>query len=86
MGYQSAVSMREQVRLDVALEWHLRYNHYPPLPSALIPVCKRAIDHAVKGEWDARLRLPQGLDFRNRRTMTVDECVESCHLRAFLEE
>ena len=65
MGRLSAVSMSEQVKdagldLGIALEWHLRSNHYPPLPLFFIPACKAALEAAQDEDWDRDIPLPKG--------------------------
>lgn len=68
------------VQLDMALSWHLQSNHYPPVNSAFIPVCKQAIELANQGEWDAVLTYPNGLE------RTVAYTIEGLHLDAFLDQ
>jgi hypothetical protein len=71
---------------DIALAWHLQSNHYPPLPAELVPVARRVIDKANRGDWDKRVRLPEGVSYRGSRLAPVAACVEAWHLDAFLEE
>lgn len=85
MGYSAAVAMRQALRYDAALVWHLQYNHYPPLPIAFAPLCKQAIAHVNDGDSDARLRLPRGITVNGKRTMTASQCVELCNLASFME-
>ena len=87
MGYTSAVSMKEHASQDVALYWHFSANHYPPLPTSLIPVAKRAIKKANRGEYDAKVSL-RGTGVTHRRygdLVPVRECVSAWHLDAFIE-
>jgi hypothetical protein len=85
MGYMSALDMKDHAPLNQALEWHLRGNHYPPLPTALVGACKRAIRRAKAGRWNERVRLPKGMSWRGKYMMAVGEIVGACHLDAFLE-
>jgi hypothetical protein len=86
MGHMSAVDMVAHASQDNALRWHLQANHYPPLPSSLLPVAKRVIQKAKRRDWDARVRLPKGILWKGKTTAPVSACVEAWHLDAFLEQ
>ncbi len=90
MGHAGAAGFAEQValnniRLEQALSWHLSGNHYPPLPGELIPVAKAAIEKANEGEWDFEIPMPDNIDFRDQRTVSVALAVETMHLDAFIQ-
>ncbi len=89
MGSMNAMGMaievdKGNVVLNTALHWHLTSNHYPPLPTALIEVAEKAIDHANDGDWDAEIEMPEGIQFRHQNTVTVSQAVETMHLDSFL--
>lgn len=86
MGYTNARDMKEYApSLDVALDWHLRSNHFPPLPLSLIEPAKRAISLAQAEEWDELIELPEGVEHRRYgKQAPVHECVRAWHLDAFL--
>lgn len=71
---------------DVALQWHLRSNHYPPVHEVFIPVAKRAIDIAVDAteteDWDL---CDEILELPNGRSLSVGEVIEGLHLQAFVD-
>ena len=69
----------EVIKRDVALKWHLRSNHYPPVHSSFIPIAKEAIEHANDEDWDHTIDMPNGL------TRTVAQIIEGLHLQSFLE-
>lgn len=51
------------VDLETALAWHLRGNHYPPIPSSMVPVCIEAIDAYWEDDTQRLIKLPiDGLD------------------------
>src|SRR5512139_2014735 len=75
----------DDVKLDVALEYNLRCNHYPPLPLSLIPACKQAIENANMGEWEERVQLPDGISWRGQTSAPTSECVCGWHLEWFLQ-
>lgn len=73
MGSLAAYDMVEQgVDIDVALSWHLRSNHYPPVPSFMIPLAKAAIEAFNDGEPDRVLELPQGCTTHREVHATTD--------------
>jgi hypothetical protein len=37
--------IRAMIGEQAALEWHLKYNHFPSLPDACIGIARQAIDH-----------------------------------------
>ncbi len=44
MGYMQSVSMAEtNISLEQGIRWHLQYNHYPPVPSVMVPVAVEAV-------------------------------------------
>jgi hypothetical protein len=83
MGNTFAIDLSEQVKqenlkLEIALEQHLQYNHYPPVPTVFIPSCKKAIELANDEKWDEELALPNG------KTLTVTQIIEGLHLEWFV--
>lgn len=90
MGYATALGWHEavldgSVSFRAAIEYHLRYNHYPPLPASLVDAAVRVVAKAGRGEWDAKVRLPPGVSYRGSRLAPVRACVEAWHLDAFIE-
>jgi len=89
MGYVSALAFSEAVEnddisLDVALHWHLRSNHFPPVPLELIPVAKAAISALEEGDPDRDLELPANVTFRDRPVAPAWTVIQQFHLDAFL--
>ena len=83
MGMAEAVS-DHHITLDAALHWHLTSNHYPPLPTTLIPAAIRAIKVARKEQWHRKVLLPKYHSFRGRRLAPVGEFIEALHLEDFV--
>jgi hypothetical protein len=75
---------RGEIKLAVALEWHLTASHYPPVPLSMLPVCERAIKKARAGKWHFRVRLPKGCTFKGSIYAPVDEVVRGHHLDTFI--
>lgn len=91
MGTMRAMGMAEAVAdgdisLDQALGYHLQVNHYPPIPGEMVEVCKKAIELANQGDWDAEVFLPDGITYRDQLTAPVAAIVEAHHLHTFLED
>jgi len=85
MGRMGIESMLEMTDVDTALLWHLKSNHYPPLPDCVIGLAKQAIELANNGDWDARINLKEaGISWRGQDSAPVSACVEAWHLDAFI--
>lgn len=85
MGAASLAGMLEVGSRDQALQWHLSCNHFPPLPSGVFALAKRAIRYANKGKWDTRIDLGAVCTFRGSRYAPVHECIRAWHLEQFVE-
>lgn len=68
------------VSLEAALHWHLRANHFPPVPAVWVPVAMAAIEHANEGDYDASLERPQ-----DKQLVSVGDVVEGLHLDSFID-
>lgn len=91
MGTTGALGMAEAVAgglttLEHALSWHLTANHFPPVPTSMIPACLAAIDAANAEDWDEEIALPDGVTYRDGRSVAPAwAIVEQHHLDAFLD-
>ena len=76
-----SLSIEEQIRI------HLTSNHYPPVPSMMVPTCIEAID-AVNdaGLWNLEIPLPEGVSWRGCDTAPASAIIEAHHLEAWLIE
>ena len=86
MGALQAMDMAETVDINTALSWHLTSNHYPPVPTSMVPVCIEAIDAANEDDWDRELDLPEGVSWRGLTTAPASAIIEGHHLDAWIEE
>jgi hypothetical protein len=64
------------VSLEQSLAWHLRANHYPPVPLSMIEPCIQAIEIGQRYQWgDAdlndRVDLPDGVLQRGRLSKRI---------------
>jgi hypothetical protein len=71
--------------LDTALQWHLRFNHYPPVPLTMVQPCKEAIAAVQESEPHRAISLPEGVSYKGQPTAPAWAIVEQHHLGAFLE-
>jgi hypothetical protein len=85
MGSLQAMEMAEMLEIDDALAWHLRSNHYPPVPLSMIEPCKEAIDACLEGDWLRPITLPEGVSFRGSPSAPAADIVEQHHLDAWVE-
>lgn len=91
MGMMNAMGMADMVnrgdlKLDVALRYHLSANHYPPVPATpgMVDLMKRALRYARSNKLEKRLRLPDGVRYKGSPFAPVWAVVEQHHLEAFL--
>ena len=77
-GWASMVA-EGAIGLTLALESHLQFNHYPPVPTSIVPQCIEAIEHAAQEDWDHTITAPSG------RELSVSEWIDELHLGPFVE-
>jgi hypothetical protein len=58
MGSLQAAEMAELMTIEDGLAWHLRFNHYPPVPLVMIQPCLEAIEAGLEGDWEREITLP----------------------------
>lgn len=73
------------ISLEDAISVHLSSNHYPPVPTALVPVCVQAINALNASEPHTIIRLPDGFGFRGYSSVEAHEVVSSLHLDTWVE-
>ena len=91
MGNPQAAAYAELVEdgttgLSTALTAHLQSNHYPPVPTTMVPACIEAIDLANQDDYDATVDLPEGITYKNATAAPVWAIVEAHHLQAFIND
>lgn len=85
MGSLQAQEMSELMPLEEAIAWHLRSNHFPPIPLSMVPVCIEAIQHANEGNFDKLVSLPEGVGYRGLTAAPVLAIIEQHHLDNWVE-
>ena len=88
MGNLYAQGLAEEVGdlidLTGALHIHLRSNHYPPVPDAMIEPCVAAIDAANDDDWDREIDLTGIAQWRGNDYAPAWAIIEGHHLDAFI--
>ena len=72
--------MRNHLPEELALTYHLLYNHVPHVSLKFLPVAREALQLARESNWTTKLQLPTGA------CVSVYAIVEQLHLEAFLDE
>jgi hypothetical protein len=89
MGNLSAIAMTDEelgLSLEQQISWHLTSNHYPPVPTSMVPVCIEAIDAVNEGYGINPVRLPEGVTFKGMTEAPAWDIVEQHHLGAWIIE
>jgi hypothetical protein len=95
MGLFNAIGMTEtETTLEQQISWHLQANHYPPIPTVMVPVCIQAIDALKDGDAEREIPMPfDGVDsngepfqvtWRGQITAPAWAIAEHAHLDAWL--
>lgn len=86
MGSLQAQEMAALADIDTALAWHLRSNHYPPVPLTMVEPCKQAIDAYWELDLDREIKLPDGVLYRGSETAPARAIIINHHLEAWCED
>jgi hypothetical protein len=85
MGRATAEAIIEtDTTLEEQLAWHLTYNHFPPVPTSMIPTCIEAIEAGHDEDWDRLISLPMGIGYRGLTVAPANAIIESHHLHSWL--
>lgn len=89
MGLTTAMDLSENLDLETSVHIHLRNNHYPPVPSAMVPICIQAIELANEELWDEEIQMPMINDFqvtyKGRETAPVWAIIDQHHLHPWVQ-
>lgn len=87
MGSMYAAGIAEtDLSLETQIEWHLKGNHYPPIPSSMVTPCVEAIDAYWEDDLDKEITLPEGVLYRGNPTAPAREIIINHHLDAWCTE
>lgn len=71
--------------LEQQISIHLTSNHYPPVPTSMVPVCIEAIDAYNAGDHDAEIELPDGVSHLGRQTVSAGKIIDALHLGEWID-
>lgn len=86
MGAATARDLAESnVSIEEQLLYHLRANHYPPVPSSMVQPCLDAI--IAVNDWDPyqEIELPEGVGYKGGNTAPAIAIVQGHHLEAWID-
>ena len=85
MGYTTALELSDSgLDLESAIGMHLRVNHYPPVPLAMVQPCIDAITAWNEDNDSNRLiELPEGMKWRGETSAPAWAIIEAHHLDAW---
>lgn len=65
MGSVTAIGLADTtLDLETQLLYHLKGNHYPPVPAEMVQPCIEAIDAAYDEEYDRMIDMPKVGEFQ----------------------
>lgn len=88
MGRMYAEGITEsELTLEQQLDWHLRGNHFPPVPATMIPVCRDVILHLNEGgDVNQHFALPSPSTWRGEKSAPAWAIAEGHHLDPWLHD
>ena len=86
MGSTTAQDLAENV-IDIrqSIGYHLRGNHYPPVPLTMVEPCIEAIYAVSEGDTHKSIQLPEGVFWKGYPTAPAYAIVESHHLEPWCD-
>jgi hypothetical protein len=90
MGSVTSLGIKEMVLdLETQILYHLKANHYPPVPAEMVTACIDAIDAYYDEDYDRNIDMPKVGDFqilyKNSTQAPAWAIVEQHHLEVFIE-
>lgn len=88
MGALHAMELADsELDLETQITFQLRSNHYPPVPTSMVPVCIEALDAVnTDGDWEKEITLPEGVSWRGNDTAPAYAIIEQHHLTFWVVE
>jgi hypothetical protein len=83
-NFANDLSTMEDVSLYNQIAIHLTSNHYPPVPTSMVPVCIEAISAYNDEAYHREIALPEGVTWKGKTTAPVYALIEAHHLEAWL--
>jgi hypothetical protein len=90
MGSVTALGIKDSVLdLETQILYHLKGNHYPPVPAEMVAPCIEAIDAAYDEDFDRMIDMPKVGDFqilyKNSTQAPAWAIIEQHHLDTFID-
>ncbi len=90
MGSVTAIGLADSVLdLETQLLYHLRGNHYPPVPAEMVAPCIEAIDAAYDEDYNRMIAMPMVGDFQILYKGSTEApawaIIEQHHLNTFID-
>ena len=73
------------LELEKAIGYHLRGNHYPPVPLSMVKPCIEAISAGWDEDWDLEIAMPEGITYKGKPTAPAWAIIEQHHLDSWIE-
>jgi len=91
MGSVTALGIKDSVLdLETQILYHLKGNHYPPVPAEMVEPCIEAIDAYYDEDYDRMIDMPKVGDFqilyKGSTTAPAWAIVEQHHLEFWLPD
>ncbi len=91
MGSVTALGIKDSVLdLETQILYHLKGNHYPPVPAEMVAPCIEAIDAYYDEDYDRMIDMPKVGDFqilyKNSTVAPAWAIIEQHHLNAWLPQ
>lgn len=89
MGSVTAIGLADTtLDLETQLAYHLKGNHYPPVPVEMVKPCIEAIDAFYDEDFNRMIEMPMVGDFqityKGKLTAPAHAIVEQHHLEWFI--
>lgn len=85
MGHMTAMEIADALPIEEALHYHLRINHYPPIPTEMVGVCIEAIQAVNEYDENREVELPAGVTYKGSPTAPAHAIVTGHHLDPWIE-
>ena len=90
MGSVTAIGLADTtLDLETQLAYHLKGNHYPPVPIEMVQPCIEAIDAFYDEDFNRMIDMPMVGDFqityKGNKQAPAHAIVEQHHLQWFIE-
>ena len=90
MGSVTALGIKDTVLdLETQILYHLKGNHYPPVPAEMVQPCIEAIDAFYEEDFSRMIDMPKVGDFqilyKGSTQAPASAIVQQHHLEVFIE-